>query len=230
MGSRIKQLQEDIVGLLNTCSYFDDITVIAEDRADFPSLIARALSNIASKGNKTGIAVVVEEPDASANTRIPSPYLTSVKQKIIILESIGINRTSPYGTLKKGYEVAEIILSCLWEVFVDGNPNNPIWTGEPAIRCIGALPENPGIMVIELALEAHIPLLQVARVENPSVNIAANTATISCPNASIFYSLDGSFPNLTYSTPVANVTAGTQVRAIGTKDTYATSNIVEVIA
>ena len=230
MSSILKQFQADITGLLNTCDYFNDVTIVTEDKADISTIIQKALSPIAVKGGKAGIVVIVEEPEASAPTQAKAPYFTLIKCKLTILENILVNRTAPYGTQKKGYEVGEAIHEVLFEVCPSGELTNPVWPGQPAIRSIGAIPEMPNIMGVECNIEWHAALPQVGKVADPTIANATGSITIatSTGGAALFYSLDGSFPSLAYTAPFATPDAGTLIRAVGTLTGYATSNISQV--
>lgn len=227
--SILKQFQADIVGLLSTCDYFSDITVTAEDKADIQNIIQSALAPMAVKGGKSGICVIVEEPEAEAPTTNPAPYFTSIKQKLTILENIATNRTALYGTLKPVYQVAESILCLLWQVQLGGTTQGPIWPGAPAIRPIGAIPDQPSIVGVEVLLEGHAALPQVDRVADPVINTVTSNVVITCAttSAALYYSTDTSFPSLAYSTFVKPA-AGTVIRSIGAKSGAATSNIVSV--
>ena len=230
MGSILKQFQADITGLLNTCDYFNDVTIVTEDKADISTIIQKALSPIAVKGGKAGLVIVVEDPEADAPTNIPGPYLTKIRQKLTIMENMLVNRTSPYGTMKKAFEVAEIIQEVLYGVTLDGNLDNPVWPGQPAIRSIGAIPDMPSIVAVEVMLEWHAGLPIAAKVADPTIANATGSITIatSTGGAALFYSLDGSFPSTIYSAPFTTPASGTVIRAVGTKTQCATSNILTV--
>ncbi len=227
MSSLLKQLQLDAAGLLNTCDYFEDITVVAEDKADLSTVIQQSLSAIAAKNGKSGLVVIIEEPTAEAPTQLSGPYLTLVKLKVLIMENLMVNRTDPYGTQKIGYEVAEAICEVLFQAQLDGTGTNPLWPGQPAIRSLGALPDLTEIMGVEVNLEAHIALPSVAKVATPTITNTTGSITLASTTggAALLYSLDGSFPSLVYTAPFATPDAGTRIRAIGTKTGQATSDI-----
>jgi hypothetical protein len=115
---------------------------------------------------------------------------------------------------------------------MNGNAEGAMWPASPSIRSIGVVNDEPSIMGVEILFEAHIPLLAVARVDDPSITNDPNTGVeIACatPDAYVYYSVDGSFPNITYTVPIPNLSNGTLVRARASKSACATSNIIAYI-
>lgn len=225
MKSVLKQIQADILGTLQSCDFFEDITIQAEDKADITNIITTALAPVASKGGKGGICVIIEEPEADAPTTLSSPYLTLVKIKVTILENIAFNRTT-YGTNKPCYLVAESIQQLLFQQEFDGVTQGYIWPGSPAIRSVGAIPNQPMIMGVEVLLEAHAALPQVAKCATPTISNANELVTIESADNDVvlFYSIDGTFPSIEYTEPFETPIAGSLIRAVATHTGWATSN------
>lgn len=227
MRSICKQVQADVVGAILACDFFDDITVTPEDRGDLENTIQSALAPIAVKGGKTGIVVIAEEPEADAPTALQSPYLTLIRQKMTILENRIVNRTSSLGTNKSAYLVGETILEILFQSDFAGTTQGPVWPGNPAIRSIGVIPERPELVGVEVMLELHASLPQVSKVATPTISQGVSNITLACVTGSavILYSIDDSFPSLTYSAPFANPAVGVNVRAIAKLSGSAASSI-----
>lgn len=227
MRSILKAVQADVLGTLNACDYFDDITIVAEDNADLATIIVKALSPVAFKGGKTGLVVIVNEPEAQAVTTVPAPYFDTVRQKITVLENAVVNRTGALGTGKSGYLVAETILQLLWLADFAGTTNGPSWPGNPAIRPLGAIADSPEMSGVQVMVEMHAGMVTYAKCATPVITQGGSTTSITSATsgATILYSLDGAFPSQTYSVAFANPAVGVMVRACAKKTLTATSHI-----
>jgi hypothetical protein len=224
MRSVIKALQADVLGTLLACDWFEDVTVIAEDIGDFATVINQALGSTLVKANKTGVVVIVNEPEAQAPTTLPAPYFTLIRQKITILENRIINR-SAIGTNKSAYLIAETIQQLLFESSFAGTTGGPCWPGTPAIEPLGIINDRQELTGVAVNIEAHAPLQQPNKCVAPTITQGATTITLASSGNSILYSVDDSFPSTAYSVPFANPAAGVTVRAIAKRSTYAASNI-----
>lgn len=228
MSSKLKLLQADILGVLSLSDYFADITIVAEDKADLTAIINRALAPMAVKGGKGGVCVVVEEPEAEAPTTIPGPYITSARLKVVVLENVANNRGT-HGTGKTCYAIAEQIQSLLFDQEFAGTTEGKLWPGAPAIQSLGPVPDNPQLVVVQCAFEAHVSLPVLSKVAEPTIGMISGDhiqLVCSTSGAAIKYSIDGSFPSMVYTAPFTAPVAGTTVRAVAAKTGSATSNVV----
>lgn len=227
MRSICKAIQADVKGALEACDYFEDITVVAEDKGDLTQVITAALGGTAFKANKTGVIVVVNEPIANSTTEIRAPNLEEVRQKITVIENREINRDGSTGTGKSAYLIGESILQLLFEIEFNGTTRGKSWPGTPSISPLGIINENQSLTGVEVMMIFHAQLLLPNKVATPTIANSGTLITLTCSTsgAAIKYSINGDYPTTPYTVPFATPATGNMVRAVGTLTTYAASNV-----
>lgn len=228
----LTDLQADIAARLRADSFFSDIAVIDERKADVVGDIAKALGVMTVTGGKLGICAVVLSP--MADDEMPDAVFGPMEVVITVrvLENVLFN-TGASGTGKAALTVARRIHRVLKHY-------HPLGLAQP-LR-----PKNPGIIGVADALAPLAYEVQFATTEAdagrelkctaPSissvgeeipqtVSMASNT-----PGASIYYTLDGTHPAagntaaVLYTVPFQVATAKT-VRAAAYLTGYVASDV-----
>lgn len=191
MNDPVFQLQSDIFGRIASGSFFSDIPVLLNEKGIIPSDVENAIKVFISKSNKSGAAVVVDRPSRIVNKPEPSGPQFEAQIPVVVVEFPLTNRT-PSGTNKS----IEVITSEIMHL-VHGWRSNPsvgqIFCGEDAVSPVVG---NDRMIASQVLFRTHMRFAAPSRVALPVITGSGNTFSITCntPDASIYYTIDGSFP------------------------------------
>lgn len=222
MSDALEQDQTDIAARLEADEYFEDITVLVQRKGVTESDIDAALSVLNEKASKIGACVVVLIPSLVPETpNVPGPaYEIMATVQVIEQPLFNLGDT---GTGKSAEQIAQRVRQLLHH-FTNGLGRVFNFAGmEPLAVDEGKI--SYGVKFSRDAGDAPL-----AKVATPSLSTdsatAPGTVTITCDTAgaTILYSLDGSYPTLPYTAPLAVATAAT-VRAVAEKTGLQQSNV-----
>lgn len=211
-------LQLDIGGRLTADEGLVDIPVYDERKADIATEIEVALGTLTGKNGKMGACCVVLQPTASDEMPDAPFGPMKVNLSILVLENVLVNKGAT-GTGKHALTIARRIHRILKHYIPGGiaaclNPSTP--TIVPV--------ENP---LADVAYEVRFETTEAdpgreLKVATPAISPTSGTVprtvTITCgtSGASIYYTLDGTYPRsgngTLYSGPVT-VTQAAMLRA-----------------
>lgn len=191
MTDPVFQLQSDIYGRIASGVYFEDIPVLLNEKGIIPSDVENAIKVFITKQNKSGAAVVVDRPSRIVNTPEPSGPQFQVQIPVVVVEFPLTNRT-PSGTNKS----IEAITSEIMHLIHGWRPNSSIgqiWCGEDAVSPVVG---NDRMIASQVLFRSHMRFSSPSRVALPIITGSGSTVSITCntPDASIYYTTDGSFP------------------------------------
>jgi hypothetical protein len=215
----LDRAQADIYGRLLAAEAFSDVIVLSQAKGVVESDVETALTVFASQAGKLpGACVIVLMPDVDAiDSDSPGPLL-EVAYTIRVLENPLVNREAG-GTQKTAERLGLEVLRTLhhW------SPRRPqcLYAEKDAMTPT-EVPD--GTVGYDIILHARNGLDQVAKAAKPVIagTPADVTITTLTAGATIYYTLDGSFPyagnaeSTEYTIPFA-VTSGTTVRAAAYK-------------
>jgi hypothetical protein len=224
----LRQDQEDIAARLAGDGYFADISVFEQRRGVTENDIERALSTITEKASKSGAAVIVlkprlqpSEPDA------PGPEYRILIEVQVITQPL-VN-DGDAGTQKETEAIAERVRLLLHRF---GTTNGTFsFAGMEAAD----VEEGKDAFIVGFtrlarygcATQCGLPLLA----PDEGSGTAEVTITSGTDGASIYYTLDGTYPRAgngtLYAAPFAPG-AGVTLRAVAYKDGLLPSNVTGV--
>lgn len=189
-------------------------TVMIDDELD------RVLAGISERGGKQGAAIIVMLPDVALESIQNAALPMRLKAKVRTVENQLFNEGSSGTGLSSSVLALHLLQVLNRRAFRGGNPlrldrDKPV--EEVAL---------PGFIVHEVNLEWSQTLEAIAKVATPAIAEAAGEITLSCATsgATIYYTLDGSFPGSgngdaqTYSAPFTP-DAGTYVLRVAAEKT-----------
>lgn len=228
MSDAIYQLQKDVTGRLESHAYCSDIPVLLYEKGVILEDIEEALKLFTVKSGKKGAAIVVSRAIRTVPQADPSGPRFDIIIPVGVFEWPMLNRTST-GTGK----VIEEIVSEVCHLIHGWRPY-PIAT---QIYCdkdaVSPIVGDDKVIASEIRFAAKLGLAAPVRVSMPLFSGNANAVQITCntPSATIYYTLDGSFPwsgNAEATLHDGNaftVSSGTTVRASAFKTNYQASDI-----
>lgn len=225
MANAIAQIQEEITARLNADPYFVDITVVSERVGNIDNEITRALGSLNAKASKSGVIVVVATVNGDVKSPdVPGPYFEENELSITVLEMPTVN-TSATGTAKAAVDIAVMILQVLHHYYAAGI-GQTMYAAREALRGLGEV--QPGIIGYRVRMAMPADKDALSKVATPTIAAAAFTVpqsvTLACgtSGASIYYTLDGTYPwsgnaaAVLYSAPFTVSTAA-QLRVVAHK-------------
>lgn len=206
--SALRDFQEDLRWPLLADEFFTDLGVIDWRSAELETEVARHLTVVTEKNSKCGAGVIVmplratdDLPDASA----AHPLFCLVT--FLVLEVPEINRGDS-GTKKSALEIAERIRQVMKHRILGGFAT-PLAPDDPTIEAV----EDPiAPVALEVRFRSRVGVDQAMyKVANPVFDYDTVTGilTITCdtPDATIYYTLDGSYPYTSAANPNASAVA-----------------------
>jgi hypothetical protein len=199
------QLQDDIGGALLEAESLADVNVLVYRRLRLQSEISRDVLWQSQRNGKCGAGVLVEMPEF----RVQSPNLPGPEAEltltVLVQEEPNINMTAGTGTLLSAEEICQRVLDVLHHWMVNGF--GQIVADSPAILPVEGEEVPPGIIAYRIAFKCFVPREQTRRVDQPTITEDALEITIANAagnaSASIYYTLDGTFPGA--SNPTATL-------------------------
>jgi len=208
MSSLFVALQQQIVARLEADPFFEGISVLYEEKADFEFSINEAIA-------KLGMAVVVKLFGGQCGQK-PGPYFDKIDITVAVAENVTLNSTG-----KSALEVAENVMTLLH-----------LWTPDAQselIKCAPQAFDNQAAsdslnlvtcnFITSFGLQNAIPQVATPTI-SPSSGAVSQTVTLACATAgaSIFYTTNGKTPTprqgTLYTAPITISSACTlRVRA-----------------
>jgi hypothetical protein len=191
MNDPVFQLQSDVYGRIASASYFQDVPVILNEKGLIPVDVENAIKVFITKQNKSGAAVVVDRPSRIVNTPEPSGPQFQVAIPVVVVEFPLTNRT-PSGTNKS----IESLTSEIMHLVHGWRPSpsvGQIWCGEDAVSPVVG---TDRMIASQVLFRSHMRFASPSRVALPVITQIGTELSITCntPDASIYYTTDGSFP------------------------------------
>ena len=221
MNPQIEQIQPDVFAKLAGEPFFAAISLFQIRRARYQSEIDEALSSATfdpgQAGKLPGATIEVLMPLIKTNlVNAPGPVVT-LEQRLTVKENPSINLAEG-GVNLTAEEIAVEILQTLHQFYLGGICQALY----PAPEAILPNPHFPGLVAYDVILQATFNLTPPARTGCPlppaeSGLVLTFSALATDPGASIYTTIDGSFPGpgnaaaVLYTAPFA-VASGTIIR------------------
>ena len=224
MSAILTELQRDLEGYMLQCSNLDHLNIVVDDMGTIESTAAKAVKTVKSRGGTQGIAALILRPTVStANGNLPGPQSEAIIT-IQMVENVLVNRSGRGSSILPD-DMSFRILSSLHHLAL----GNHVLYAEPVP--VRPLPMPDGFVSYEIRLRTPLYNQPLERTRQPLIENDNGTVTLTSATAlaSINYSLDGSYPSLTYSAPFT-ASSGDLIRSIATSDTLLPSSITELTA
>jgi len=221
-GAILTDLQNDIAGYMLQCDNLDHLNIIVDDMGTIDTAAEKAVNTVKSRGGTQGIAALILRPTvSSANANMPGPQ-SEATVTIQMVENVLVNR-SGRGSKILPDDMSFRILSVLHRLQIG---NRTLFAEPVPVR---PLPAPPGFVSYEIILKIPLYNTPLEKTLQPIIDNAGGTITLTSdtPSSAFNYSLDGSYPSITYTTPFA-VSSGDLVRAIATSAGILPSSISEL--
>jgi hypothetical protein len=235
--SVLEQLQLDIGAIVQSAVYFNNVPVtIVRPRADLTATmiqtrIDQALQGLTSQNGGTGVAVVVDMPQGDVpQPDIPGPQLYLLCP-IRVIENPLINMGAG-GTLKSCEDLGLAVLNLFAPRFFQDSGSSIVPDKNAMEPNRDYLQRN--LVAYDVRLRMKMGLQGPAKTPMPAISgSVASGVTILVPSgATIYYTLDGSYPwsgnptaLLLASPDPITVTTGTLVRAVATMPNQLASDL-----
>ena len=229
----LQRIQTDCAARLRSADYFSNVNVIVfrpRIKADgtaltVPSLqaeIDNSLSAVIQTGGKAGLAAVVYMPAFNVpEPNIPGPQ-GEITFTVRVMEDTLIN-SGALGTGKSCEDCALNVLNTLHYTELGGAARTII-AAPKSLYPVGAIDKTGQRIAIDTQFITAFGIKAGSQCGNPVIGgtQSATTLTSGTAGASIYYTLDGSYPwsgntaAVLYSAPFA-ITSGQKLRAAATK-------------
>jgi len=221
--SNLDKLQRMMADRLRADSFFADIAILEERKGVTSDDVLTALSTMNERNGKLGACVMVRMAMREARSPdLPSPE-HRVTLPVAVFETPLFNRAEPQGTLKTADLISQHV-----ERVLHGFQAHDL---SASLHTEGTIPDNYQDGTLELVVNfstqtfgQYLPVVSMPRIE---VSAGEATLTSNTAGASIYYTLDGSYPGTDaslYSVPFS-VNAGQTVRAVAYKANHTASSL-----
>jgi hypothetical protein len=222
-------IQEDIGARLEADEFFTHIAVLVQRKGVTESEIETALNVLNAASGKVGACAIVLMPTLSApNANVPGPQF-QIDFIVRVLENPTLNRDAG-GTNKSAEEIALRVLHLLHHFTALGR----VGTLYAAKNAATPFAELDGIVGYDCQLSTMAGLPFADKVQTPGIAVAGVlpdvSVTITCgtAGASVFYTLDESYPRnpgaTLYTAPFSLAAAAT-IRAAAYLDGKISSDV-----
>jgi hypothetical protein len=224
-------VQTDVKARLDNDAFFSDVKVLLKRDGLTERMLEEKLGPDANdKAGKTGACVVIHLPEiAEHEGETPGPVVI-VELPIQVIEAPEMNNGS-VGTGKTCEQIALHVMNLLHR-YTDHNHG---WTMQPSPRPVQAHdPQRPDWISAVVRMRFHSALTRTDRCGLPlASNLGGSIGlTTGTPGASIWYTLDGTYPgpvNGTLYAGAINPGAATVLRAVTYKDGFIPSDALHVL-
>ncbi len=221
-GAILTNLQNDIAGYMLQCENLDHLNIIVDDMGAINSTAEKAVQSVTSRGGTRGIAALILRPTVStANANMPGPQSEAIIT-IQMIELVQVNR-SKNGSNILPDDMSFRILSSLHHLTL----GNKVLYAEPVP--VRPLPSPQGYVSYEIILRVPLYNTPLERTRTPVIDDDGGTITLTSetPSAAFKYSIDGSYPSVTYVAPFT-ASSGDLIRAVATSADILPSSISEL--
>jgi hypothetical protein len=221
-GAILTDLQNDLAGYMLQCENLDHLNIVVDDMGTIDSDAQKAVSTVKSRGGTQGIAAIILRPTvSSANANMPGPQSEAIIT-IQMAENVLVNRSGK-GSKILPDDMSFRILSSLHHLTLG---NRTVFAEPVPVR---PLPAPPGFVSYEIILRVPLYNTPLERTRTPEIDNDGGTITLTSqtPSSAFQYSLDGSYPSLTYTAPFS-ASSGDLVRALATSASILPSSISEL--
>lgn len=191
MKDPVLQLQEDLFGRLSADPAFADVLVLSNEKGVILEDIEQKLKLFTGKNGKKGAAIVVDRPVRIVEQPdVPGPEF-AVIVPVGIFEMPLLNRATG-GTGLTIEDLCSAVLS-LAHGWRTGREVGQIYVAQDAVTpAVG----TDRVIAAEVQLRSRMRLEPISRVGTPVLAGSAAAVQIGCntPDATIYYTTDGSFP------------------------------------
>lgn len=191
MSDPVLQLQKDCFGRISADPAFADICILDNEEGVIAEGVAEKLKLFTSRNGKKGAAIVVARPIRQVqHPDKPGPEF-DVIVPVAVFEMPLINRATG-GTGRTIEDLCSNLLSLLhgWRPSPEVGQ---IYVGPDAVTPVL---ETKTVIASEVQFRTRMQLAPISRVQRPVMAGTAAAVQLSCntPAATIYYTLDGSFP------------------------------------
>lgn len=227
MSTQIKQDQLDFAARLAADPFFSDVPVFSEDKGVTETDIATALSTLNTTDSKIGAVVIVLAPTLVPDSPdAPGPH-SKLKITVQVIDQPLFNLDATNGIGKTTAELAERV-RMICHQFNPGTGKTYVFAGQEPLP-VDEGKTSVGISFTRLCID---PAPQ--RVATPTISpypaLVPSLVVLDCttPGASLFYTLDGTYPSATNGTAYTEaftLTEAATVRVVATLTDYQQSNV-----
>lgn len=228
----IAKLQQDIGAKLNAEAFFATINVQLERKELYSSELAMAAIWQTPTGGKQGVGVVVAMPDLNIeDAEAPGPELVCT-QTLTVLEEPNVNQNPGTGTLIFAEDIGIYLIRLLHQF---GLSQDITLYGRGRVMTPNR--QHEGIRGVDVEFEYRFTPDELTKCATVPISFAEGQCTLTCATAgaSIYYTVDGSFPGpgaqtaVVYQGPFA-AASGTQIRAAAYAPGLAGSDVWSEVA
>ncbi len=192
MNDPVLQLQLDVAARVAAHPYFADVVVLANEKGILAEDLENTLKVFTAKGGKTGAAVVVDRPLRQVpKPNVPGPEMTLIVP-VTVVEMPLLNRAAS-GTGKTSEAIVSECMALLhgWRA---GGHVSELYCAEDAVTPTVGTDKT---IATEVQFRARMRFAPGSRVATPVISGDAGAVQIGCntPDASIYYTLDGTWPH-----------------------------------
>jgi hypothetical protein len=218
----LTELQSDIKGYMLQCSNLNHLNIIADDKGALQSTADKAVKTVTPRGGKVGLAAVILRPTmTTANANMPGPQSDAIVT-IMIVEHVLGNR----GSLGSGIRASAMGTRVLRDLHHFQIGNRTLFSEPSAMR---PAETAAGFVAYEITFRIALHNQPIEKTKAVTITNDGGTITLTSatPSSALQYSLDGSYPSLTYTVPFS-ASSGDLVRALATSASLLPSSISEL--